>query len=381
MKEWLSFSDCQLMHDGGEAFVYRAKYKKKETVALKVYKEGLRFNQDFYVTLKKNKHPNTALILDYGFCSGCFWTCSEYIQGIRSSSVAPFSVSTALHLLRGVVSGLSFLENVGFSHGDLAPDNILITKEGRAVIIDGGIQGVGHLYYASPERFEKAEPTIKSDLFSLGILLYYWLTATVPYEHRNYDSLVEEILHIESSKISTLLHLQNFLTIEEIAALDPIWRGLIQVNPEDRFSSFEELEEHLEIALLHLGKQAVFLEKPYKKWLLFLQNKIIEQESDLDQKKVEYPKGISKMAIIKSSSITSIWPIFLKGFLLLCFFFFIFFFFFNHEKESQNVLETGEQMLERVRSKEILLESKPDMKGVAIENAPRPIDVLNKDSL
>jgi hypothetical protein len=55
---------------------------------------------------------------------------------------------------------------------------------------------------------------------------------------------VEEILHIESSKISTLLHLQNFLTIEEIAALDPIWRGLIQVNPEDRFSSFEELEEH-----------------------------------------------------------------------------------------------------------------------------------------
>ena len=225
------------------------------------------------MALKKNKHANVASIFDYGFYSDRFWSCSEYIEGIASSAVAPFSVPIALHLLKGIVSGLSFLENHHLSHGDLSPDNILITKEGSPVLIDGGIQGVGHLGYAAPERFENAESTVKSDLFSLGILLYFWLTNSLPYEKEEYDSIVEEILHIESSKISVLLHLKISFSIEEIGALDPIWKGLLQLNSEDRFSSFEELEEHLEIALLKLSKQAICLEKSYKNWLLFLDEK------------------------------------------------------------------------------------------------------------
>lgn len=377
MKEWIHFSNCQLMHAGGEAFVYRARYKKRETVALKIYKEGLHFNPDFYLALKKNKHANVASIFDYGFYSDRFWSCSEYIEGIASSAVAPFSVPIALHLLKRIVSGLSFLENHHLSHGDLSPDNILITKEGSPVLIDGGIQGVGHLGYAAPERFENAESTVKSDLFSLGILLYFWLTNSLPYEKEEYDSIVEEILHIESSKISVLLHLKNSFSIEEIGALDPIWKGLLQLNSEDRFSSFEELEEHLEIALLKLSKQAICLEKSYKNWLLFLDEKIVEQEVALDQKEVESLNGFSSHSIVKKPFLR-VW---IFSFILFLLFIISLLFIFGEERKSQNVLESGEQMLERVRSREIPLEPKSKNKGITIENVLRPIDILNKDSL
>lgn len=371
MNELLSFSNCQLMHSGGEALVYRAKYKKNETVALKVYKEGFHLNEIFYSQLKKNKHPNMASILNFGFNNGCFWVCSEYIQGISSSLASPFSVPIALHMLRGVVSGLSFLQKNGFSHGDLAPDNILITKEGRAVLIDGGILGPGHLCYMAPERFESAKPTPQSDLFSLGILLYFWLTGKLPFEHNDYDSLVEEILHLKKQKLSVLLHLQNTFSLEEIAALDLIWNGLIQINPEDRFSDLDELDEHLEMALLNLGKQAVFLEKNYQKWLTSLGEKIAEQEFFLDQKPVLYPKINQSRIWFK--------PWVLVIFMMILFFFFILLF--NQEKENASVLETGKQMLERARSQEIPLESKSESKGVEIDNVPRPIDIINKDSI
>lgn len=361
------FSECKLIHAGGEAFVYKANYKNKQTVALKVYKENIQFNESFYAAIKKNKHLNVAPIIDYGFSNGQFWTCSDYINGVTSSSVSPMLVPIALHLMRGVVSGLLFLEQLGYSHGDLSPDNLMLSPSGNAVLIDGGIVGVGHICYAAPERFEKSQATSKTDLFSLGILLYYWLTGSLPFKYENYDRLAEELLHFDSKSISLLLHAQGNFSVEEIVALEPLWHGLLRVNPEERFSDFDELEERLELALLKMGKAGLVLEPNYKKWLESISKKAQEQELLIDAMAVKQTLPVKrsfKRPIILMSLL----------FLLLAAFFL-----FWQQKSPSSVLETGAEMLERSRSREVPAESEPPPKEVIIENAPRPIDFLDKE--
>ena len=86
---------------------------------------------------------------------------------------------------------------------------------------------------------------------------------------------------------------------------------------------------------------------------------------------------MDSLVILLLKSLLRVW-IFFYSFLL---FIISLLFIFGEERKSQNVLESGEQMLERVRSREIPLEPKSKNKGITIENVLRPIDILNKDSL
>src|SRR5436309_8027961 len=120
-----------------------------------------------------------------------------------------------MQLLSGVVCGLKFLHEAGgLLHGDLKPENVLISHDGRAVLSDFGLAkylpkpqptgllqdlfvsgAVGTVAYMSPEQFITGKATQMSDIFSLGIIVFEILTRTHPFLRATYSETVRSILY------------------------------------------------------------------------------------------------------------------------------------------------------------------------------------------
>jgi serine/threonine protein kinase/lipopolysaccharide biosynthesis regulator YciM len=192
---------------GGMGKVYRVEDKKiKEEVALKLIKPEIaadkktieRFSNELKFA-RKIAHRNVCKMYDLGEEEGTYYITMEYIPGedlksfIRRSR--QLNVGTAISLAKQVSEGLSEAHRLGVVHRDLKPQNVMIDKEGNARIMDfgvarsvegKGITGAGVMIgtpeYMSPEQVEGKDADQRSDIYSLGIMLYEMLTGRVPFE-------------------------------------------------------------------------------------------------------------------------------------------------------------------------------------------------------
>jgi serine/threonine protein kinase/Flp pilus assembly protein TadD len=192
---------------GGMGKVYKANdIKIKEKIALKLIKPEIakdkktieRFNNELRLT-RKIRHKNVCQMFDLGEDKGTHFITMEFVDGqdlkklIRQTG--QLAIGTTINIAKQVCGGLVEAHALGVVHRDLKPSNIMIDSDGNARIMDfgiarsleaKGITGVGVMIgtpeYMSPEQVEGKGVDQRSDIYSLGVILYEMVTGRAPFE-------------------------------------------------------------------------------------------------------------------------------------------------------------------------------------------------------
>lgn len=192
---------------GGMGKVYKVMDTKiKEKIALKLLKSEIatdkktieRFSNELKFS-RKIRHENVCQMYDLNEEKGTHYITMEYVHGedlkrlIRK--MGQMSAGQAISLARQVCEGLTEAHKLGVVHRDLKPQNIMVDEEGKARIMDFGIARslkgkgmtgagvmIGTPEYMSPEQVEGKDTDQRSDIYSLGVILYEMVTGRVPFE-------------------------------------------------------------------------------------------------------------------------------------------------------------------------------------------------------
>lgn len=253
---------------GGMALVYKAHDNLlNRKVAIKVLRQQYVFDEDFIRRFGREaqsaaalSHPNVVSIYDVGQEGDIHFIVMEYIEGInlneKIKEQAPLQADEAIRIASQICDALDHAHHNHIIHRDIKPHNILIGKNGRVKVTDFGIARaatssdltqtgsvIGSVHYFSPEHAKGVSQGEKSDLYSLGIVLYQMLTGRLPF--------------LGESPISVALkHLQE--EVEEPRKVNPlipqsvenIILKAMQKRPEDRYTSAKEMLHDLETCLL-----------------------------------------------------------------------------------------------------------------------------------
>jgi len=200
-------------------------------------------------------HPNIVSIYDRGEAEDTYYIAMEYLDGrtvkelIVGHGAAP--VRVAIEYARQILSALRFAHRHGIVHRDIKPHNVLVDAEGRVKVTDFGIARsgtsqmtetgsiVGTAQYLSPEQAKGAEVDQRSDLYSLGVVLYELLTGKTPFEG---DTPVEIAMKHLSNTPKPPSELRKDIPPE----LDMVVLRALAKNPDDRYQSADEMEGDLD---------------------------------------------------------------------------------------------------------------------------------------
>ena len=247
---------------GGMAEVLLAYDPNGQPMALKVLKASRfrtgrrRFRREFRA-LAKLRHPNVIQVDSFGDIFGHPYFAMEYIEGIDlHTCIRDFRKKNLeqrwLHteqILIDLAQGLNYIHSKGLVHRDLKPSNVLIDKHGTCKITDFGIVKdlepeddnaalVGTWAYTSPEQISGHPLDHRSDLYSLGVILYAMLTGRRPFAAENMAGYLR--LHRDQLPKAPSAFIPE---VPEI--LENICLKLLQKSPQHRFQSAQEILEAL----------------------------------------------------------------------------------------------------------------------------------------
>ncbi|HEX9254927.1 MAG TPA: serine/threonine-protein kinase, partial [Candidatus Angelobacter sp.] len=155
-------------------------------------------------------HPNIVTIYDAGEQDGIFYIAMEFIEGTTLHEVLAeqrvLATDQVLQLTRQICRGLDYAHSNGIVHRDIKPANIMITGNGTVKIMDFGIaksggqvtntgQVLGTPNYMAPEQVKGRQLDGRSDLFSLGVILYEMLTGEKPFVGQNVTTIIYKIVN------------------------------------------------------------------------------------------------------------------------------------------------------------------------------------------
>src|SRR5277367_5919252 len=197
----------QLLGQGGMGAVYKAKDLELERiVALKVIRPELAVHPDILQRFKQElilarqiTHRNVIRIFDLSEANGIKFITMEFIEGQDLKSLVNekgrLSFDESVRVTEQICLALEAAHSEGVVHRDLKPQNIMLDKHGRVAVMDfgiarsseaGGMTQTGALMgtpdYMSPEQVMGEHVDVRSDLFTLGIILYELLTGSMPYK-------------------------------------------------------------------------------------------------------------------------------------------------------------------------------------------------------
>lgn len=208
------FQILGLLGAGGMGEVYKAEdLELKQTVAVKFLPEELSSDNDLLERFRGEvrnarqvSHPNVCRVFDIRETNGLYYISMEFIEGddlsMLLSRIGRLPSDKAVEISREIAMGLNAIHKAGILHRDLKPANIIIDSKGRARITDFGIAGlesevqgeesrVGTPAYMSPEQISGEEVTVRSDIYSLGLLLYEIFTGKQAFIADNVPALLE----------------------------------------------------------------------------------------------------------------------------------------------------------------------------------------------
>jgi serine/threonine-protein kinase len=248
---------------GGMADVYLAEDQELgRRVAIKIL-NGRHANDDQFIERFRREaknaaalnHPNIVSIYDRGEAEDTYYIAMEFLDGrtlkelIVSRGAAPINV--AIEYARQILSALRFAHRHGIVHRDIKPHNVLVDAEGRVKVTDFGIARagasqmtetgsiVGTAQYLSPEQAKGGEIDQRSDLYSLGVVLYELLTGKTPFDG-------ETPVEIAMKHLSTTPKPPSTLRPDVPPELDMVVMRALAKNPDERYQSADEMEGDLE---------------------------------------------------------------------------------------------------------------------------------------
>jgi serine/threonine protein kinase len=258
----------QTVASGGTAVLYKAlQVSLDRVVAVKRLHQHLttddNFTRRFILEAKAAAsldHENIVRVIDFGVEDGCYQIVMEFVEGESLKEILdrfrPIGPDLSLALVHQICRGLEHAHAKGIVHRDIKPGNVMVTRMGAVKITDFGLakltQGssvqtavdsiLGTPLYMSPEQAFGESVDHRSDLFSLGTVLYELLTGKQPFASENYMGIIQNIIHLEIPNVCEL----NETVPENVEAI--VAKALAR-NREERFQSARQFRETIESVL------------------------------------------------------------------------------------------------------------------------------------
>jgi len=257
----------EAVDSGGMAYIYKALCRKtKNIVAVKVLKEELSTDAESIKRFKKEaqavfalEHENIIKVSDIGFDNGTYYMVMEYVSGCTLKSLIEESgtIPETEAILFGmqICSALAAAHRRGIIHRDIKPQNILLEHGEIVKVTDFGIakslsaaqeeekEVVGSVYYVSPEQARGEIVDARSDIYSLGIMLYEMVTGQLPYKG---DQTVSVALKHINEKITAPDRINPNIS----KSINNIILKATSKNKRDRYRSMDAFREDLISALV-----------------------------------------------------------------------------------------------------------------------------------
>jgi serine/threonine protein kinase/Flp pilus assembly protein TadD len=258
------FQIIEELGKGGMGRVYKALDKEvKEKIAIKLIKPEIsadektieRFRNELKLA-RQISHKNVCRMYDLNKEDGAYYITMEYVSGedlksfIRRAGV--LGAGKAIYIAQQVCEGLTEAHRLGVIHRDLKPQNIMIDKDGNAKIMDFGIARslktkgitgsgvmIGTPDYMSPEQVEGKETDERSDIYSLGVILYEMVTGQVPFEGDTPFAI-----GVKHKSVPPIPPIEKNPQVPEY--LNRIILRCLVKDKEKRYSSAEELHTELD---------------------------------------------------------------------------------------------------------------------------------------
>ena len=204
------------------------------------------------------KHPNIVKMYDAGEENGTYFMIMEYIKGKTLNSFikkrVALNLKETIGIMLQITSAIAYLHDIYIIHGDIKPLNILILEDGRIKIIDFGFATslnndeinysnpvIGSIHYLSPEQVCGVSPTIKSDIYSLGIIMFELLAGHVPFKGNN---AIEIAIQHMKAPIPSICSINS--TIPQ--SIENIILKSTAKNPRNRYNSVHDIFNDLKVA-------------------------------------------------------------------------------------------------------------------------------------
>ena len=264
----------QELHRGGQGVVYRAlQLSTKRTVAIKLILKGafatqrerFRFEREIELASRLD-HPHIVTIFDGGMAGQQPFYAMEYVAGtslneLRMDSWSQPRAQELVQLFKNICQAVGYAHSRGVIHRDLKPANILVDQQGQPKILDFGLAKIadgdqaiphqlhtatgeflGTLSYASPEQAKAAPDLVdaRSDVYSLGLILYELLTGQLPYDVGS--SVMDTLKHIVEVDPISPSSLRPELPVD----LETILLKCLSKEPERRYQSARLLADDLQ---------------------------------------------------------------------------------------------------------------------------------------
>jgi predicted Ser/Thr protein kinase len=265
---------------GGMGVVYRARDGRLgKTVAVKVLSQTsslspeskARFRQEARAAAILN-HPSIVNVFDFAEQDGVPFIVYEYVEGTRLDTLIAgrnLTETRVIDIGSQLASALAYAHERGILHRDIKPQNVIVTPEGRAKVLDFGLAKktrlefvpdvaesvdtksenlsfetargtvVGTVQYMSPEQIGGEQLDGRSDIFSLGIVLYEMIVGSNPFRGDSFASTIGKIVSPEAPAIPAA-------SVRVSPELQEIVRRSLQKRREDRYPSAKMLADELE---------------------------------------------------------------------------------------------------------------------------------------
>lgn len=246
---------------GGMSIVYKARCRVlNRYVAIKILRDELTSDPDFVAKFKQESlsaasltHPNIVNIYDTGIEGDIYYIVMEYVKGETLKEYinrkGRLSEQETLKISRQVAEALRHAHSNNIIHRDIKPHNIMITEDGIVKVTDFGIARastsstinntsnvIGSVHYFSPEQARGGYVDEKSDIYSLGIVMYEMITGVVPFDADNHISVAMK--QIQEKPVPPSKKVKNLQISKE---LEDIIMKCLEKHQSFRFQTADEL--------------------------------------------------------------------------------------------------------------------------------------------
>lgn len=248
---------------GGMAVVYKAiDQRLNRFVAVKILRDELARDEEFRARFQIEaqavamlSHPNIVSVYDVSHTAGVEYIVMELIEGVTlmqyMQKKGALSWKEAAHFSTQIAKALEHAHSKGIVHRDIKPQNIMILRDGTIKVADFGIaalesaqeqrsdQTVGSVHYIAPEQARGETPDTRSDIYSLGVVMYEMLTGQMPYDGETAEQIA--LKHIAGVAVPP-----RQLNAEIPEELERITLKAMNADIRERYQSVSELLTDLE---------------------------------------------------------------------------------------------------------------------------------------